>query len=141
MCCGRWCSRPEDLAIVKGDPAERRRFLDELITARWPRMAGVRADYDRVLRQRNTLLKSLSRAAGGPPPAEAASTLDVWDSHLAAAGAELLDARLATLAELAPHVAKAYADIAPTNNEAAATTRPRSTWPPADPRRARRSSC
>ena len=58
---------PEDLAIVKGDPSERRRFLDELITARWPRLAGVRADYDRVLRQRNTLLKSLSRAVPQRP--------------------------------------------------------------------------
>jgi DNA replication and repair protein RecF len=109
---------PEDLAIVKGDPAERRRFLDELVTARWPRMAGVRADYDRVLRQRNTLLKSL---VGRPRSlSDAASTLDVWDSHLAAAGAELLDARLATLDSLMPQVAKAYADIAPTNNEARA---------------------
>ncbi len=109
---------PEDLAIVKGDPAERRRFLDELITARWPRMAGVRADYDRVLRQRNTLLKSL---AGRPRSwSDAASTLDVWDSHLAAAGAELLEARLSTLEALMPQVAKAYADIAPTNNEALA---------------------
>ena len=51
---------PEDLAIVKGDPSERRRFLDDLLVARWPRLAGVRADYDRVLKQRSTLLKSLS---------------------------------------------------------------------------------
>jgi DNA replication and repair protein RecF len=112
---------PEDLAVVKGDPGERRRFLDDLLVTRWPRMAGVRADYDRVLRQRNTLLKSLSgRSRGGPPPPEAASTLEVWDTHLAAAGGELLAARLATLADLGPHMAKAYADIAPTNNEAAA---------------------
>ncbi len=81
-------------------------------------MAGVRADYDRVLRQRNTLLKSL---VGRPRMwDDAATTLDVWDSHLAAAGAELLDARLATLDALMPQVAKAYADIAPTNNEAIA---------------------
>jgi DNA replication and repair protein RecF len=113
---------PEDLAIVKGDPAERRRFLDELVVARWPRFAGVRADYDRVLKQRSTLLKSLSgRARGGPPSPEAASTLDVWDAHLAAAGSELLAARLRTLTELEPHVGKAYADIAPTNSEVAAT--------------------
>jgi DNA replication and repair protein RecF len=112
---------PEDLAVVKGDPNERRRFLDDLLVTRWPRMAGVRADYDRVLRQRNTLLKSLSgRSRGGPPPADAASTLEVWDTHLAAAGGELLAARLSTLADLGPHGAKAYADIAPTNNEAAA---------------------
>ena len=113
---------PEDLAIVKGGPAERRRFLDELVVARWPRFTGVRADYDRVLRQRSTLLKSLSgRSRGGPPPAEAASTLDVWDTHLAAAGGELLAARLRTLTELAPHVSAAYADIAPTNSEVTAT--------------------
>jgi DNA replication and repair protein RecF len=112
---------PEDLSIVKGDPSERRRFLDDLLVTRWPRLAGVRADYDRVLRQRNTLLKSLSgRSRGGPPSADAASTLDVWDSHLAQAGGELLAARLTTLADLAPHVAKAYADIAPTNNDASA---------------------
>src|SRR5207342_1671368 len=59
---------PVDIAIVKGDPSERRRFLDDLLVTRWPRMAGVRADYDRVLRQRNTLLKSLGgRPRGGPP--------------------------------------------------------------------------
>ena len=113
---------PEDLAIVKGDPAERRQFLDELVVARWPRFAGVRADYDRVLKQRSTLLKSLSgRSRGGPPPADAASTLDVWDAHLAAAGGELLAARLRTLSELAPHVSSAYADIAPTNSEVGST--------------------
>lgn len=112
---------PEDLAVVKADPSDRRRFLDELITARWPRMAGVRADYDRVLKQRNTLLKSLSgRARGGPPPPDAAGTLDVWDTHLAAAGGELLEARLRTLTDLLPHTAKAYADIAPSNSDASA---------------------
>ncbi len=115
---------PEDLSVVKGDPSERRRFLDDLLVTRWPRMAGVRADYDRVLRQRNTLLKSLSgRSRSGAPAAGAASTLDVWDTHLAAAGGELLAARLSTLADLGPHVSKAYADIAPTNNEAAAEYR------------------
>jgi DNA replication and repair protein RecF len=111
---------PVDIAIVKGDPSERRRFLDDLIVARWPRLAGVRADYERVLKQRNTLLKSLSgRARGGPPPPDAEATLEVWDTHLARAGGELLEARLVTLADLAPHVSKAYADIAPANNDAA----------------------
>ena len=113
---------PEDLAIVKGDPSERRRFLDELVVTRWPRFAGVRADYDRVLKQRSTLLKSLSgRSRGGSPPPEAASTLDVWDSHLAQAGGDLLAARLRTLTEVAPHVSKAYAGIAPANSEVTAT--------------------
>ncbi|MFP5282167.1 MAG: DNA replication/repair protein RecF [Actinomycetes bacterium] len=111
---------PEDLAVVKGDPSERRRFLDDLLVTRWPRLAGVRADYDRVLRQRNTLLKSLSGRFRTTVAPEAASTLEVWNSHLATTGGELLEARLATLADLRGHVAKAYADIAPTNNEAAA---------------------
>jgi DNA replication and repair protein RecF len=115
---------PVDIAIVKGDPSERRRFLDDLIVARWPRIAGVRADYERVLKQRNTLLKSLSgRLRGGPTPPDAEATLDVWDTHLARAGGELLEARLTTLADLAPHVSKAYADIAPTNNDASAEYR------------------
>jgi DNA replication and repair protein RecF len=113
---------PDDLSTVKGDPAERRRFLDELLTSRWPRLAGVRADYDRVLRQRNTLLKALS-GRSRTTTSDASSTLEVWNSHLAAAGAELLQARLATLADLVPHVAKAYADIAPTNSDASADYR------------------
>ena len=115
---------PVDIAIVKGDPSERRRFLDDLIVARWPRLAGVRADYERVLKQRNTLLKSLSgRFRGGAPPADSEATLEVWDTHLARTGGELLEARLVTLADLAPHVSKAYADIAPTNNDATAEYR------------------
>jgi DNA replication and repair protein RecF len=115
---------PVDIAIVKGDPSERRRFLDDLIVARWPRLAGVRADYERVLKQRNTLLKSLSgRFRGGPPHADSEATLEVWDTHLARTGGELLEARLVTLADLAPHVSKAYADIAPTNNDAVAEYR------------------
>ena len=79
---------PEDLALVKGDPSERRRFLDELLVLRAPRFAGVRADYDRVLKQRNALLKTAGasvRAGRGD-----LRTLEVWDAHLAAAGAELL---------------------------------------------------
>jgi len=112
---------PVDIAIVKGDPSERRRFLDDLLVTRWPRMAGVRADYDRVLRQRNTLLKSLGGRSRAVESAE--GTLDVWDTHLARAGGELLEARLTTLADLTPHVSKAYADIAPTNNDATAEYR------------------
>jgi DNA replication and repair protein RecF len=115
---------PEDLSIVKGDPSERRRFLDDLVVSRWPRMAGVRSDYDRVLRQRNTLLKSLSgRSRGGRPADDVAATLDVWDAHLAQAGSELLEARLTSLGDLVPHLAKAYADIAPTNSDATAEYR------------------
>ncbi|WP_030665593.1 DNA replication/repair protein RecF [Streptomyces rimosus] len=104
---------PEDLALVKGDPGERRRFLDELITARSPRMAGVRSDYDRVLKQRNTLLKSaaLARRHGGRQMD--LSTLDVWDQHLARAGAELLAQRLDLIATLQPLADKAYEQLAP----------------------------
>ncbi|WP_030615234.1 DNA replication/repair protein RecF [Streptomyces sclerotialus] len=104
---------PEDLALVKGDPGERRRFLDELITARSPRMAGVRSDYDRVLKQRNTLLKSaaLARRHGGRKMD--LSTLDVWDQHLARAGAELLAQRLDLIATLQPLADKAYEQLAP----------------------------
>ena len=108
---------PEDLALVKGDPSERRRFLDELITTRWPRLAGVRADYERVLRQRSTLLKSLA-GRGRTLRDDVEATLGVWDESLARFGAELMHARLDTLAALAPHVADAYSAIAPTNNDA-----------------------
>ena len=108
---------PEDLALLKGDPSERRRFLDELITTRWPRLAGVRADYDRVLRQRSTLLKSLA-GRGRTLRDDVEATLGVWDESLARFGAELMHARLDTLAALAPHVADAYSAIAPTNNDA-----------------------
>jgi DNA replication and repair protein RecF len=100
---------PEDLAMVKGDPDGRRRFLDELLVSRTPRFAGVRADYDRVLRQRNALLKSAGAAikAGRGD----VRTLDVWDSHLATAGAELLAGRLRLVAELDPLVSAAYATV------------------------------
>ena len=104
---------PEDLAIVRGDPSERRRFLDDLLVARAPRLAGVRADYERVLKQRAALLKS----AGAGPARRTAElrTLDVWDGHLADHGAQLLAARLAALAALRPHAAAAYAQVAPTS--------------------------
>ena len=98
---------PEDLALVRGDPTERRRFLDELLVTRTPRLAGVRADYDRVLKQRNALLKTARLARGA-----AIETLDVWDGHLVDVGGRLLAARLQLIADLAPHMAQAYADVA-----------------------------
>ncbi|MCK1794611.1 DNA replication/repair protein RecF [Streptomyces sp. XM4193] len=104
---------PEDLSLVKGDPGERRRFLDELMTARSPRMAGVRADYDRVLKQRNTLLKTAAMARRHGGRSMDLSTLDVWDQHLATAGAELLAQRLQLLHVLEPLVDKAYEELAP----------------------------
>jgi DNA replication and repair protein RecF len=102
---------PEDQALVRGDPGERRRFLDDLLVARAPRLAGVRADYDKVLRQRAALLKTAGRRGGGGPPD--LRTLDVWDGHLARHGAELLAARLDLLAALGPHVVRGYAGVAP----------------------------
>jgi len=107
---------PEDLALVKGDPGERRRFLDDLLVAMAPRYAAVRGDYDRVLRQRTALLKSAG-PKGGPrgnrQSREAVmSTLDVWDSHLARAGAELLVAREHLVSALRPHVERAYTAVA-----------------------------
>jgi DNA replication and repair protein RecF len=104
---------PEDLAIVRGDPSERRRFLDDLVVARAPRMAAVRADYDRVLRQRAALLKSAGGRRGGGGDADAvAATLDVWDDHLAGHGAELLAARLEAVHALRPHASGAYGQVA-----------------------------
>ncbi|HZC40323.1 MAG TPA: DNA replication/repair protein RecF [Streptosporangiaceae bacterium] len=150
---------PEDLALVKGDPEQRRRYLDDLLVARAPRLAAVRSDYERVLRQRTALLKSLRGRAGGsrgvvppgharaggsggvvPPgqqgksgarrvPARAggsgseppdeqqdaprgpASTLEVWDEHLATTGAELVAARIELAAALRPLVSGAYAAV------------------------------
>ncbi|WP_019932005.1 DNA replication/repair protein RecF [Nocardia sp. BMG111209] len=110
---------PEDLALVRGDPSERRRFLDELCTARLPRLAAVRADYDRVLRQRSALLKTAGRQARSRSAGTELSTLDVWDGHLAVHGAELLAQRLSLVHELAPYLVEAYRSIAPESRAAA----------------------
>ena len=103
---------PEDLTIVRGDPSERRRFLDEVLVQRSPRLAGVRADYDRVLKQRAALLKTAghARRAGGTGDLR---TLDVWDDHLADHGSILLAARLRLLDDLSRPVTAAYAGVAP----------------------------
>jgi DNA replication and repair protein RecF len=99
---------PEDLALVRGEPAERRRYLDDLLVARRPRFAGVRADYERVLKQRNALLRTAYLARKTGAGTRDLSTLTVWDTHLAEHGAELLGARLELCTELAPYVGKAY---------------------------------
>jgi DNA replication and repair protein RecF len=98
---------PEDLAIVRGEPSARRRFLDELLVARSPRLAGVLSDYDKALRQRNGLLKA-SRGRFGADP----SSLDAWDERLVVAGAEWLDARDGLVADLTPLVAEQYRLVA-----------------------------
>ncbi|MGL5851945.1 MAG: DNA replication/repair protein RecF [Phycicoccus sp.] len=135
---------PEDLALVKGDPGERRRFLDDLLVARQPRWAGVRADYEKIVRQRGALLKSAApllgrrgRRGARMPDRErgtgdgaardvdterdsALHTLDVWDSHLAQVGSQLLYARLRLLRDLVPYLGKAYAEVSAGQSEARA---------------------
>ena len=110
---------PEDLQIVRGDPSARRRFADQLLVQRAPRMAGVLADYERVLKQRTALLKSAkARGVRG----DALTTLDVWDDKLVALGTELIEARLALAADLAAPLAAAYSAIA------GADHRPEAEW-------------
>jgi DNA replication and repair protein RecF len=100
---------PEDLALVRGDPEERRRFLDTLAVQRLPRYLAIRQDYERVLRQRNTLLRS----AGGRMPAGAGlATLDVWDEKLASAGGELWSERLRLIELIRGRVERSYQDVA-----------------------------
>ncbi|WP_433265430.1 DNA replication/repair protein RecF [Micromonospora vinacea] len=116
---------PEDLELVRGDPAERRRYLDDLLVNRQPRYAGVRADYERVVKQRNALLRTayLARKTGGSRGGDL-GTLAVWDTHLAQHGAELLAGRLELVAALTPHVAKAYDAVAAGRGAASITYRP-----------------
>lgn len=102
---------PDDLTLVKGDPSDRRKFLDDLLILRAPRLAGVRSDYDRILKQRNSLLKTAGLARGDSRET-ALSTLAVWDLQLASVGAELLAARLRLVEELRPYVGKAYEAVA-----------------------------
>jgi DNA replication and repair protein RecF len=109
---------PEDLALVRGDPSDRRRYLDDLATVRRPRVAAIRADYDKVLRQRTALLKSASGARFRGDRG-ALDTLDVWDGHLATHGAELMAARMTLVNELAPEVQKSYQLLAPASRPAA----------------------
>lgn len=96
---------PEDLALVRGEPSGRRRFLDELLVLRTPRMSSVIADYERVLRQRNTLLKTARHARGD------LSTLEIWDDRLVDLGSEIVVARSGLIDELSPEVIAAYASI------------------------------
>ena len=133
---------PEDLGLVKGDPSERRRFLDELLVARQPRWAGVRSDYDKVLKQRNALLKSGCAVVEARRPTcprsihilihrsvdkdvdgadSALHTLDVWNSHLAQVGAQLLYARLRLMRDLAPYLTKAYDEVSAAQSDARIT--------------------
>jgi DNA replication and repair protein RecF len=105
---------PEDLDIVKRDPTNRRAFIDQLIVQFTPRMLGVYSDYERVLKQRNTLLKS-ARATG--TRGDALSTLSAWDESLVKFGSEIIAARVSITAKLTPGLTENYKNIAKTNNE------------------------
>jgi DNA replication and repair protein RecF len=126
---------PEDLALVKGDPSERRRFLDDLLVARQPRWAGVRADYDKIVKQRGALLKSAAPALrrggrrsghpayddGGDVAAQrdsALQTLNIWDAQLAEVGSHLLYARLRLLRDLGPYLGKTYEEVSAGQSDA-----------------------
>jgi DNA replication and repair protein RecF len=101
---------PDDLELVKGGPSARRRYLDDTLVALSPKHEATRRDLDRILRQRTALL----RQSGGRLTPDIATTLDVWDTKLVAAGETLADARAALVADLEPALAKAYADLSPT---------------------------
>jgi len=103
---------PEDIAVVKGDPDQRRRYLDDLLVAMRPRYAGLRADYERVLRQRTALLKS-AKARGAVP----AGALEVWDDQLVTAGVQLTAGRLRLVRELRPFVAACYSAVSGTDRD------------------------
>ena len=100
---------PEDLALVRGDPGGRRRYLDQLLVQLSPRLAGVLGDYDRVLRQRTTLLKSVRAARVAESQL---STLEVWDERLIDLGSQIVVERSALIDRIRPHVADAYRRIA-----------------------------
>jgi DNA replication and repair protein RecF len=102
---------PDDLALVKGDPSERRRFADDLLVLQSPRYAGTRADYERVLKQRNSLLRT-ARVRGGRSAESMQATLEVWDERLAGQGAEMMAARARLVEELSPLLGKAYEAVA-----------------------------
>lgn len=107
---------PEDLGIVRGDPGARRRFLDELLVLRSPRLASILADYDRTLKQRNTLMKS-ARATG--VRGAQLSTLEVWDDKLIALGSEIIDERVALVDALRAPIADAYSQVVDADHGAA----------------------
>ncbi len=104
---------PEDIMLIRGEPSGRRKFLDQLLVLRAPRMTAVMTDYERVLKQRNTLLKS-ARASNGSQ----LGTLDIWDERLVTLGSEIIEARSTLVADLAPEVAHAYASVAGADHSA-----------------------
>lgn len=121
---------PEDLALVRGEPEQRRAFLDAIMIARYPRLAAVKADYDKALRQRNALLRNSSFALRmaltdaelndsiASDAESALATLDVWDAQLAALGGQIMSARIQIVHDLAPHLRQTYHDLAPESRPA-----------------------
>ena len=112
---------PDDLALVKGGPADRRRFMDDALVALATKYDGMRLELDRILRQRNNLL----RQVGGRLDGDAATTLDVWDAKLAATGDQFGRARAALVERATPHVADAYGRLAGSTTSVAVTYAPR----------------
>ena len=108
---------PDDLELVKGGPAERRRFLDDALVASHPRYDALRSEVDKVLKQRNALLKG----AGGRLDESAGFTLDVWDAKLVESGGRLAEARQALLDRLAPVLSQTYDAVANRPAEVTAT--------------------
>jgi DNA replication and repair protein RecF len=109
---------PEDLQLVRGDPSDRRRFLDELLGQRRPAYLAMRLEYDRILRQRNALLRS-ARVTG-----QADSSLPTWTESLITTGANLLAARVAVVHALAGPVEQAYRDLVMDSPQREATGHP-----------------
>ncbi|QWL31402.1 DNA replication/repair protein RecF [Rathayibacter toxicus] len=104
---------PEDLLLVRGDPSARRRFFDQLVVLLSPRMSAVQSDYERVLRQRNSLLKSAR--ASGVGDSSKLGTLDIWDERLISLGSDIMRSRLAVVEQLSEPVRRAYEEIAGTD--------------------------
>lgn len=99
---------PEDLDLVKGEPSARRKFIDELSTSLSPKFSNTRSDFERILKQRNTLLKSLGRRS---PSIQARATLDAWDEQLIQTGSEIITTRLENIARIEPHILEFGAEI------------------------------
>ena len=126
---------PEDLALVRGEPTERRRFLDDLIVQRRPVHAGILGDFNAVNRQRAALLKSLQagrRRPGGSDPGSALQSLEVWDMQQAALGAQVVAGRVELLHQLRPHVVEAYRRLAPQSRPVSLGYQLRIAEPPSD---------
>jgi DNA replication and repair protein RecF len=115
---------PEDLSLVKGDPASRRRFLDHLLVQLNPRYAGVLGDYEKTLKQRNSLLRSAAKASTPGERDSLRSTLDVWDERLVEFGADIMAGRVDVLTRISDPVAQAYASVAAVRNDVVLTYAP-----------------